>query len=43
MTMPPRQIMICGSNAFVETAADGAIAAGLEGSLIKTERYGGDT
>jgi ferredoxin-NADP reductase len=42
MARPPRQVMICGSNAFVETAADGAIAAGLDSSLIKTERYGGD-
>jgi ferredoxin-NADP reductase len=43
MPTAPRQVMICGSNAFVETAAEGAIAAKLDRSLIKTERYGGDT
>jgi ferredoxin-NADP reductase len=43
MPVAPRHVMICGSNAFVETAAEGAISASLDPSLIKTERYGGDT
>jgi ferredoxin-NADP reductase len=42
MPMAPREVMICGSNAFVETAAEGAIAASLEPHSIKTERYGRD-
>ncbi len=36
----PGHVFICGSNAFVEVAADGALAAGLGGASIKTERYG---
>ena len=40
MNVPPRQVLICGSNAFVETAAEGTIAAGIDPALIKTERYG---
>jgi glycine betaine catabolism B len=40
MTMPVRQVLICGSNPFVEAAAEGAIAAGIDAGLIKTERYG---
>jgi ferredoxin-NADP reductase len=40
MKMPVRQVLICGSNPFVETAADGTIAAGIDPALIKTERYG---
>jgi ferredoxin-NADP reductase len=40
MPMPVRQVLICGSNPFVETAAEGTIAAGVDASLIKTERYG---
>jgi glycine betaine catabolism B len=42
MNAPPRQVLICGSNGFVETAAEGTIAAGIDPTLIKTERYGGD-
>jgi NAD(P)H-flavin reductase len=40
MAMPVRQVLICGSNPFVETAAEGTIAAGIDPDLIKTERYG---
>jgi ferredoxin-NADP reductase len=32
---------VCGSNAFVDIAADAALALGLEARAIKTERYGG--
>lgn len=37
----PANVFICGSNPFVNIAADGALAAGLDASVIKTERYGG--
>jgi ferredoxin-NADP reductase len=37
---PFRHVLICGSNPFVETAAEGIIAAGIDAALIKTERYG---
>jgi ferredoxin-NADP reductase len=37
----PRYAFLCGSNMFVNAAADGAVAAGLPPSLIRTERYGG--
>jgi glycine betaine catabolism B len=40
MKMPVRQVLICGSNPFVETATEGTIAAGIDPELIKTERYG---
>ena len=40
MEPPVRQVLICGSNPFVETAAEGTIAAGINPDLIKTERYG---
>jgi ferredoxin-NADP reductase len=40
MAMPVRQVLICGSNPFVEAAAEGTIAAGVDSDLIKTERYG---
>jgi ferredoxin-NADP reductase len=40
MKAPVRQVLICGSNPFVETAAEGTIAAGVDAALIKTERYG---
>jgi ferredoxin-NADP reductase len=40
MKMPVRQVLICGSNPFVETAAEGMVAAGIDEALIKTERYG---
>ena len=35
------QAYICGSNPFVEAAAQGLIAAAVPASLIRTERYGG--
>ena len=38
--MPVRHVLICGSNPFVEAAADGTMAAGIDAALIKTERYG---
>lgn len=37
----PEHVFVCGSNPFVNIAADGALMAGLEASTIKTERYGG--
>jgi ferredoxin-NADP reductase len=40
MKMPVRQVLICGSNPFVETATEGTIAAQIDPALIKTERYG---
>ena len=36
----PAYVFICGSNAFVDVAADGALSAGLASTSIKTERYG---
>jgi len=36
----PRRIYICGSNPFVENAAQLAIDAGIEPAMIATERYG---
>ncbi|WP_246704685.1 hypothetical protein [Rhizobium sp. P32RR-XVIII] len=36
---PPRSVFVCGSNAFVNVAADGALAAGINAAPIKTERY----
>ena len=35
MKAPVRQVLICGSNAFVETAAEGTIAAGTESNIDK--------
>jgi ferredoxin-NADP reductase len=37
----PAHVFVCGSNAFVNIAADGALMAGLDAASIKTERYGG--
>lgn len=37
----PRQVFVCGSNGFVNIATDGALLAGLDPTIIKTERYGG--
>ena len=37
----PRHVFICGSNAFVNAAADGAVDAGLPVCIVRTERYGG--
>jgi ferredoxin-NADP reductase len=39
----PRHVFICGSNAFVNEAADGTVAAGILPGSIKTERYGGNS
>ena len=38
---PPRHVFVCGSNPFVNAAADGALAAGVPAPAIRTERYGG--
>ena len=37
---PPSHVFVCGSNAFVDVATDGALAARLATTTIKTERYG---
>ena len=37
----PEHVFVCGSNGFVNIAVDGALLAGLDPSIIKTERYGG--
>ena len=37
----PTQIFVCGSNGFVNIATEGALMAGLDPAIIKTERYGG--
>jgi ferredoxin-NADP reductase len=37
----PKAAFVCGTNAFVNAAADGAVAAGIPAALIHTERYGG--
>lgn len=37
----PTQVFVCGSNGFVNIATEGALLAGLNPSIIKTERYGG--
>jgi ferredoxin-NADP reductase len=36
----PSNAFICGANAFVNAAADGAVAAGIREDAIHTERYG---
>jgi ferredoxin-NADP reductase len=36
----PKLVFVCGSNAFVNSAADGAVAAGIPANLVRTERYG---
>ena len=38
---PPARTFVCGANSFVNTAADGALAAGVPAETISTERYGG--
>jgi ferredoxin-NADP reductase len=35
------RVYICGSNPFVNTAADSVIRSGLSPQIIRTERYGG--
>ena len=37
----PTEVFVCGSNGFVNIATEGALLAGLDPSIIKTERYGG--
>jgi len=37
----PRRVFVCGTNGFVNAAADGAQAAGVAPNIIRTERYGG--
>jgi ferredoxin-NADP reductase len=37
---PPGHVFVCGSNAFVDVAADSALAVGMDAKSIKTERYG---
>ena len=37
----PTHVFVCGSNAFVETAAAALLDAGIAPPLIRTERYGG--
>jgi ferredoxin-NADP reductase len=37
----PKSVFICGTNGFVNAAADGAVAAAVPAALIHTERYGG--
>ena len=37
----PTQVFVCGSNGFVNIATEGALLAGLDASIIKTERYCG--
>jgi ferredoxin-NADP reductase len=37
----PTHVFVCGANAFVEAAAQGAIEAGIPAGIIRTERYGG--
>jgi ferredoxin-NADP reductase len=36
----PLRVYVCGSNGFVNTAADGVIAAGVPAEIVRTERYG---
>jgi ferredoxin-NADP reductase len=40
LPVSPGCAFVCGSNAFVDIAADAALALGLEAGVIKTERYG---
>jgi ferredoxin-NADP reductase len=41
LAVAPKRAFVCGANAFVEAAADAAIAAGVPARRIRTERYGG--
>jgi ferredoxin-NADP reductase len=36
----PNLVFVCGSNPFVNAAADGIIDAGVPASIVRTERYG---
>ena len=35
-----RVVFICGSNGFVESASELALAAGVDRRMIRTERFG---
>lgn len=37
----PAHVYVCGSNAFVGTATDHLVGAGVPARIIRTERYGG--
>ena len=37
----PKHVFVCGSNGFVNIATEGALRAGIDAAIIKTERYGG--
>ena len=41
VTAPPKMVFVCGTNAFVETAADVLLGLGVAARVIRTERYGG--
>ena len=41
LPLKPMQVFVCGSNGFVNIATEGALLAGLDPTIIKTERYGG--
>lgn len=40
LPVPPRHVLICGGNPFVESAAVNIMAAGVGAEMIRTERYG---
>jgi ferredoxin-NADP reductase len=37
---PPHLVYVCGTNQFVNAAADGVVAAGIAPAIVRTERYG---
>ena len=41
MPGPPASVYVCGSDAFVEAAAQGLIESAVSADVIRTERYGG--
>ena len=41
LSASPKGVFICGTNGFVNAAADGAVAVGIPSTIIHTERYGG--
>ena len=40
LSAPPASLFACGTNGFVNAVTDAAIAAGIDGRTIRTERYG---
>ena len=40
LRVAPGCVFVCGSNAFVDIAADAALALRPDAGAIKTERYG---